>query len=234
MLSDRLNNIQARIAAAINRSGVTRDIRIIAVTKTHPPEVIIEAYNIGIRVIGENRVQEATMKFPKLPKLPGLTRRMIGHLQSNKINKCLELFDTIDSVDSLKLAKKISKKTEALNRNLSVLLEINTSGEATKSGFDPKNIDDLLACTEEPGLTVEGLMTIGPLTRDRSAIQTSFRLLFDLRENLNRQLNTEKKVRELSMGMSSDFEIAIEEGSTMIRLGTALFGERQPYPPPNV
>lgn len=234
MLSDRLNNIQERVVAAINRSDFPRDVRIIAVTKTHPPEVIIEAYNTGIRVIGENRVQEAAMKFPKLPELPGLTRRMIGHLQSNKINKCLELFDTIDSVDSLKLAKKISKRTEALNRNIPVLLEINTSGEITKSGFDPKNIDDLLACTEEQGLSVEGLMTIGPFTRDRSAIQTSFRMLFNLRENLNRQLKGKKKLRELSMGMSSDFEIAIEEGSTMIRLGTALFGERKPYPPLNV
>jgi len=233
LLSDKLKAVQDQVAAAIDRSGDSRNVQLIAITKTHSPETIIEAYNAGIRVIGENRIQEATIKFPHLINYSDLTRRMIGHLQTNKINKCLEWFDTLDSIDSLKLAKKINKKLEIDDRVLPALLEINTSGEPTKSGFDSENIDDLIACVDESQLKVEGLMTVGPLTQEESAIRKSFRMLYALREKINDQLTTDKQLHELSMGMSSDFEIAIEEGSTMIRLGTALFGKRKPYPPPN-
>jgi len=230
-LTENLERVRKRILAAVNRSGSERTVKLVAVTKTHTPDVIVAAYNAGIKDIGENRIQEAENKFPKLPDLPGLTKRMIGHLQSNKVNKALDLFETIDAVDSLKLAGKIGKRAVLLERTVPVLLEVNTSGERSKFGFDASNTDDMLACLSVKGILVEGLMTVGPLTKDVKTIRKAFIQLRRLKEELNRQ-RTEgvSALTELSMGMSGDFEIAVEEGSTMVRLGTALFGPRRTYP----
>ena len=180
----------------------------------------------GIVNIGENRVQEADKKFSAVE--PGLVynRRMIGHLQTNKINKALHIFDTIDSVDSLRLAKQLAKKLKHTKKPLSVLLEINTSGDKTKFGFDPNNDQDLLESIALDKIIVDGLMTIGPVSQEKDSTSRAFALLRKIKENINRQLVRKKKLTVLSMGMSNDFELGIYQGSTMVRLGTALFGPR--------
>jgi len=157
--------------------------------------------------------------------MPGLTKRFIGHLQSNKVKKCIELFDTIDAVDSLGLAQKINIKAKTLNKTIPTLLEINTSGEPQKHGFKPDQIEEMLLCVEASNLNVTGLMTVGPRTENKEKIRTAFVDLRDLRDFLNN--NNQTILTDLSMGMSGDYEIAAEEGSTMVRIGTALFGKRK-------
>lgn len=181
----------------------------------------------GIINIGENRVQEAGKKFRDVD--PGLVynRRMIGHLQTNKINKAIHVFDTIDSVDSLRLAKQLAKKLKHTTKQLSVLLEINTSGDKTKFGFDPQNDQSLLECLTLNEIIVSGLMTIGPVSQEKNSTSKAFELLRKIKENINRQVVLDKKLTVLSMGMSNDFELGIYQGSTMVRLGTALFGPRK-------
>jgi len=221
-LSDNLEKIYHKIENAKNRSGLNRSVQLIAVTKTHPFSSIEECYALGIKTIGENRIQEALQKFNSFDSMPGLTKRFIGHLQSNKINKCLELFDAIDSVDSLKLAMKIGNK----NKSIPVLLEVNTSGEPQKYGFNPDDVDSMIAATSTQNIIVKGLMTVGPLTRNEKKIRESFSVLRELKEKINTHFST-NKLTELSMGMSDDYEIGIEEGSTMVRIGSALFGRRK-------
>ncbi|RMF07782.1 MAG: YggS family pyridoxal phosphate-dependent enzyme [Candidatus Neomarinimicrobiota bacterium] len=214
---------------ARDRGGHNQNICLVAVTKTHPAAVIRNAVDAGIGHIGENRVQEADRKFRELPAEPSPVKHLIGHLQSNKVNKALLLFDRIDSVDSVRLAEKISRKIQEPDRRIPVLLEVNTSGELSKSGFAPEQTEDMISILELPGLQVEGLMTIGPLTDNKRAIRSSFARLRSLLEEINRNRPSDyPELKTLSMGMSSDFELAIEEGSTMIRLGTALFGPREP------
>jgi pyridoxal phosphate enzyme (YggS family) len=229
-LIDNINHTLERIEAALARTRSNRSVKIIAVTKTHPVTTIIDAYNTGLKTIGENRVKEAAAKFPDLPILSGLQKRMVGHLQSNKANKAVALFDTIDSIDSLKLAKKINKIAFSTGQKMETLLEVKTSPEESKFGFHPTDIDEMLACTEMPYLNVRGLMTIGPLTDDMDQVRKAFIQLRELEDLLNSQLpEAVHPLIELSMGMSGDFEIAIEEGSTMLRLGTVLFGPRHSW-----
>ncbi len=227
-IKEKVESIKERIADAQLRSGNKSPIKIVAITKAHPASIIVEAWQGGLDTIGENRVQEAEDKFFKITEiLPKITKRMVGHLQSNKINKALNIFDTIDSVDSLKLAGKIGRKAVSLNRTIPVLLEINTSGESTKYGVTANNIDKMVACFEIQGIELRGLMTIGPLTSDKKRIRDAFNNLRKLHNSLKSQLTDNvAKFTELSMGMSSDFEIAVEEGATMVRLGTVLFGQR--------
>ena len=203
-------------------------VKIVAITKTHPASIISEVTNVGLDSIGENRIQEAEEKFLKVATiLPKITKRLVGHLQSNKINKALNLFDTIDSVDSLKLARKIGNKAELLDRTIPILLEVNTSGEDAKFGFNPNIIDEMLACFDIRGIETQGLMTVGPLTSDSTRTRESFVTLRKLQKSIRHQvINNIEKFTELSMGMSGDFEIAAEEGATMVRLGTVLFGQR--------
>jgi pyridoxal phosphate enzyme (YggS family) len=230
-IKDNVKSVKERIANAQQRGGNKTAIKIVAITKTHPASIIIETQTAGLGTIGENRIQEAENKFSEIVEiLPNITKRLVGHLQSNKINKALNLFDTIDSVDSVKLAHKIAAKAAEQNRIVPVLLEINTSGESAKFGFNPDAIDDMLSCCELRGIHVDGLMTIGPLTRDVPDIRKAFTQLRKLLEILILQTpqNT-SKLTELSMGMSGDFEIAVEEGATMVRLGTVLFGPRGIY-----
>ena len=227
-LSENVESVKERIEIAQQRSSHKKAVEIVAITKTHPAPIIEEVINAGLTSIGENRVQEADDKFGRIPEiLPDLTKRLVGHLQSNKIKKALKLFDTIDSVDSLSLANKIGNKSSTLGVNIPVLLEVNTSGEGTKFGFEPNDIDSILACFDCSGIYIQGLMTIGPLTPNKTAIRKSFVILRELFENLNSQLPKSKKMTELSMGMSGDYDIAIEEGATMVRLGTVLFGPRE-------
>ena len=157
--------------------------------------------------------------------MPNITRRFIGHLQTNKVNKCLELFDTIDSVDSFKLAEKINNRSSFLNKKTSILLEINTSGDESKKGFPPSLDDDFYSIFGLDSLKVDGLMTMGPLSQKEDETRSAFALLRKIKTKINNQLSF-KPIKELSMGMSGDFQIGIEEGSTMIRLGTAIFGKR--------
>jgi len=226
-----VERVKERIENAQLRSGNKETIEIIAITKTHPVSIIKDVAEVGLTSIGENRVQEAEDKFAKILNfLPTVRKRLVGHLQSNKINKALKLFDAIDSVDSLKLANKIGNKSLSNGIDFPILLEVNTSGESAKFGFESDDIDSMLACVDISGISVQGLMTVGPLTSDKTEIRNSFITLRKLFDNLNVHLPTDKNMTELSMGMSGDFEIAVEEGATMVRLGTVLFGQRGVYP----
>ena len=224
-LKNKLDSIQKRIGFAQKRGGFDHPVQLVAVTKTRPFTTIQDCYRSQITAIGENRIQEAAEKFRSFADMPGLVRRFIGHLQSNKVNKCLELFETVDSVDSVKLARRISNRAAVLGKTVPILLEVNTSGEPQKGGFGPDQEEDMLTCMRESNIQVEGLMTIGPYTQDQKAIRKSFSALRLLSQSLNTQAG-EKILKELSMGMSGDYELAAEEGSTMVRLGTALFGLR--------
>tara|TARA_B100001115_G_scaffold142785_1_gene110546 strand:+ start:941 stop:1504 length:564 start_codon:yes stop_codon:yes gene_type:complete len=181
---------------------------------------------LGLRSIGENRVKEAIEKFQLFEKMPKVKKRFIGHLQSNKVKKCVGAFDTIDSIHSLKILKKVSNECERSNKTIEVLLQVNTSGEKQKTGFQMDNIEEIIKCYEVPNVYITGLMTMAPYTRDKNLIRETFSLLRDIKEKTNKYLG-ENQVKHLSMGMSNDYEIAIEEGSTQIRLGTVLFGFRK-------
>ena len=199
-------------------------INIVVVTKTRSPEEIQEAIAAGATSIGENRVQEAEQKFPKIQNIEKTEKRLIGRLQSNKVKKAVKIFDIIDSVDSLKLSQKISKAAEDLGKTQRVLLQINSSGENTKAGFGFNSKKEILECINMPGIKVEGLMTMGPNTKDVDQIARSFQKTKKLFDELNELENI--KMKTLSMGMSGDYLIAIREGSTSIRVGTAIFGPR--------
>ena len=187
---------------------------------------MLSAYEAGLRSIGENRVQEALGKYGDLEKLAGLNLRLIGHLQSNKARKAVDLFDTIDAVDSVKLARKLSNIAHEKGIEIPVLIEVNTAGDPAKFGFDTTETGEMLEITELDGVKVEGLMTIGTLTEDEGQIRAAFRDLREVRDKINHEAGTGKQLVHLSMGMSGDFEIAVEEGATMVRLGTVLFGTR--------
>jgi pyridoxal phosphate enzyme (YggS family) len=225
-LSDNLDSIQQRIRAACDRAG--RDpatVTLLAVSKGQPPGAIAEAIGLGIHLFGENKVQEAKAK---IPLSPGRARwQMIGHLQSNKVRDAIQFFEMIQSVDSLALAQEIHRRCDQAGKRMPVLLEVNLAGEASKFGYRP---EQLLA--ELPGinglsrLEVHGLMTVPPYTNDPNRLRPIFRQMRELKEQCEASLGV--PLSELSMGMSGDFEIAIEEGATMVRIGTALFGPRKP------
>lgn len=199
-------------------------INIVVVTKTRSPEEIQEAIDAGATSIGENRVQEAELKFPKIQNIEKVEKRLIGRLQSNKAKKAVMIFDTIDSVDSLKLSQKISKAAEDLGKKQRVLLQINSSGENTKAGFTLNSKTEILECIKMSGIKVEGLMTMAPNTKEVDLIAKSFQKTKKLFDELNELENV--KMKTLSMGMSGDYLIAVREGSTSIRVGTAIFGPR--------
>ena len=225
-LSGSLSIIQLTIQEAQARAGTSNHVEIVGVTKSHPPTAIITAHSVGIKHIGENKVQEADLKF-KSEAITTLQikKRMIGRLQSNKINKAVKLFDAIDSVDSLSLVKKLNVAAESSNKIIEVLLQVNTSNEKTKSGFSINEEDEMLACCEVPNISIAGLMTIAPFGGTDTNVHKVFEKLRLLKEKLNKH-KSGRKLYELSMGMSGDYHIAVEEGSTMVRLGTALFGPR--------
>ena len=224
-LGKKLLSINKKIQLVQSKSGYKNSVKIIAVTKTHPFSFIKESYKSNIYSIGENKVQEVEKKFKSFDKMPKIERRFIGHLQSNKVRKCLYLFDTIDTIDSVKLAKKVSNVAKEINKDIAGLIEINTSGENQKKGFLPTEMSDIQSCLGLPNLKIVGLMTIGPNTKNTIKVRSAFKNLRELKDLINSK-NKNKNLSELSMGMSGDYEIAIEEGSTMVRLGTALFGVR--------
>jgi PLP dependent protein len=229
-VAKNLAAVQERIAAAARRAGRRpEEIALMAVSKTFPAEVIRQAYNAGQRMFGENRVQEFADKAGALQDLAGAEWHMIGHLQSNKAAKAAELFGAVDSVDSLRLAEKLNAAAQKGNKRLPVLIEINVGGEAAKSGAAPDSpeLEQLLAAA--PRLTAlhfRGLMTIPPFTEDPQQARPFFRRLSELRNQIAARQLPDISLDVLSMGMSHDFEVAVEEGSTCVRVGTAIFGER--------
>ncbi|MGD0569724.1 MAG: YggS family pyridoxal phosphate-dependent enzyme [Candidatus Sulfotelmatobacter sp.] len=229
-ISENIAAVQERVAAAARRAG--RDpanIVLMAVSKTQAPERIREAYRAGLRVFGENRVQEFAGKVEALRDLENAEWHMIGHLQTNKAAKTVELFRTVDSVDSLKLAEKLDAAARQLGRKIDVLIEVNVGGEAAKSGVasDSRELEELLiAAPRLESLIFRGLMTVPPFTDDPEGARPYFRKLRELRDTIASRKLAAVAMDQLSMGMSHDFEIAIEEGSTCVRIGTAIFGER--------
>lgn len=210
-----------RIALSASRNP--DDISIIAVSKTHPVAVVQEAINSGIRIFGENRVQEAKAKIPAL--MGDFAFHLVGHLQSNKARDAVRLFDVIHSIDRLSTATEVDKEAARAGKVQKVLAQINTSGEASKSGALPGEAEALCGgIIRLPNIRLLGLMTIGPLTHEEARIRDSFRTLRGLLGDINTKLGLD--LRELSMGMSADYAIAVEEGATMVRIGTAIFGER--------
>ncbi|HSY93301.1 MAG TPA: YggS family pyridoxal phosphate-dependent enzyme [Candidatus Binatus sp.] len=229
-IPENIAEVHERIATAAQRAGRRPgEIALMAVTKTHPPERIREAYAAGLRLFGENRVQEFAGKAPALADLAGAEWHMIGHLQKNKAGKAAEIFGAVDSVDSLKLAEKLDDAARALNKKLSVLIEINVGGEAVKSGLAPdsRDLEDLLRSAPRfEALEFRGLMTVPPFTDDPERARPYFRVLRELRDTIAARKFPAIRMDVLSMGMSHDFEVAVEEGSTCVRVGTAIFGER--------
>jgi pyridoxal phosphate enzyme (YggS family) len=229
-IATNISSVQQRIADAAQRAGRNPDeITLLAVTKTQPPERIHEAYEAGLRLFGENRVQEFGGKVEALRDLPAAEWHMIGHLQTNKATKTAELFHAVDSVDSLKLAEKLNAAARALGKKLDVLIEINVGGESAKSGVAPDSpaLEELLiAAPQLKALRFRGLMTVPPFTDDPEDARPYFRKLRELRNTIAARKLPSVAMDELSMGMSHDFEVAIEEGSTCVRVGTAIFGER--------
>jgi PLP dependent protein len=228
---ENIARVRGRIDAAARRTGRSpSDIALMAVTKTHPPERIREAYAAGLRLFGENRVQEFAAKAPSLTDLAGAEWHMIGHLQRNKAAKAAELFAALDSVDSVKLAERLDAAAHKRNQKLPVLIEINAGGESAKSGLAPDSgeLERLLASAPRfEALEFRGLMTIPPFTDDPEGARWFFRKLRELRDATASRKLPAINMDILSMGMSHDFEVAIEEGSTCVRVGTAILGERK-------
>ncbi len=226
-IAENLKAVQGRIVAAAERSG--RDpssIKLVVVTKTVDTERIQEAVAANATILGENRVQEAKEKIEKL----GLVAHwhLIGHLQTNKAKYAVKLFDMIHSVDSLELAKELDKQAAKINKKLAVLIEVSIAGEASKAGVA---IHDAPALVQEAAklknISIKGLMTIPPLLDDPEAVRPYFRKLRELAASIARENIPGLSMQELSMGMSGDFETAVEEGATLVRVGTAIFGARK-------
>ena len=223
-ISDNLINIHSRMQDAAHRVGrQVLDVRLVAVSKTYPPAVIQEAWNAGQHVFGENRVQDA---LPKIAELPAKAEwHFIGHLQSNKIRKALPAFTLIHGVDNLELAQQINRIAGEMGLTANILMEINVSGEASKFGFSPtdlrQNLEGLLCL---PNIGINGLMTMAPYSEDPETARPVFSKLRILRDELAAQSG--KALQELSMGMSGDFEVGIEEGATIVRIGSSIFGHR--------
>tara|TARA_A100000164_G_C21794473_1_gene717467 strand:+ start:316 stop:1002 length:687 start_codon:yes stop_codon:yes gene_type:complete len=225
LLNENLHFIKNEIASIQSKQNLDHFVEIVAATKTRSFQTINDIYECGIRHIGENRIQEAYQKFGSFDLMPNITKRFIGHLQTNKVNRCLELFDTIDSVDSIKLAEKINNRLFHLKKTIPILLEINTSGDKSKKGFSPKINEDFFSIFNYKNIEIIGLMTMGPFSQGEKETRESFSLLRKTKNLINSQL-TNQSINELSMGMSGDYRIGIQEGSTMIRVGTKLFGKR--------
>jgi PLP dependent protein len=227
-IADNLARLHEQIAQACRQSQRSEnEIALMAVSKVHPVEVILEAYAAGQRLFGENRVQEFQEKSQHVAGLADARFHLIGPLQSNKTNRAAELFDAIDAVDSLKIAQRLNSAAAALNKRLPVLVEVKLSHEESKHGLAPEELPELLAAmTGLESIEVSGLMTVPPWSEDAEMARPYFRELRRLRDEFQKQ---HPALVQLSMGMSNDFTVAIEEGSTCVRVGTALFGKRA-YP----
>ncbi|MBI1740087.1 MAG: YggS family pyridoxal phosphate-dependent enzyme [Candidatus Koribacter versatilis] len=229
-IAENIAQVRERMAAAARRTGRNpEDITLMAVSKTFPAQQIREAYAAGLRVFGENRVQEFADKAGNLLDLRDAEWHLIGHLQTNKAAKAAELFKAVDSVDSSRLAEKLNAAARSASKTLPVLIEINVGGEEVKSGVAPGSEELEHILREAPrwgNLTIRGLMTVPPYTEDSEGARPFFRQLREIHGQIAARRLPAVAMGVLSMGMSHDFEVAIEEGSTCVRLGTAIFGER--------
>ncbi len=223
----RIQNIQKRIKEAADGCG--RDpstVRLVAVSKTIPVNRVREAIEAGVTVLGESYVQEAREKFNQLATCP-VSWHFIGHLQSNKAKYAVRLFDMIHSVDTLKLARELNKQSQKNAKVQNILIQINISKESSKSGVDAQNVLDLIDTVRHlENLSVKGLMTMPPFFNDPEKARPYFSALRNLRDRIRQETPPEVALDELSMGMTGDFEVAIQEGATLVRIGTAIFGER--------
>jgi pyridoxal phosphate enzyme (YggS family) len=231
-VAENIARVRERMKAAATRAGRNVDeVSLMAVTKTVSPELIRAAYQAGLQVFGENRVQEFAEKVDSLRDLSNAEWHMIGHLQTNKAAKAAELFAAVDSIDSLRLAQKLNSAAQQQTaKRLEVLIEINVGGEVAKTGVAPESPDLEEILQSVPSLhhlEIRGLMTIPPFTNDPQESRPYFRRLRELQKQISDRALTGVSMNVLSMGMSHDFEIAVEEGSTCVRLGTAIFGERR-------
>ena len=229
-IASNVTEIRERIAAAARRGGRNvDDVVLMGVSKTFPTDAVRESYAAGIRVFGENRVQEFAEKFAGLAHLPDAEWHLIGHLQSNKAAKAAELFHAVDSVDSLRLVERLNAAASTLGEKLRVLIEINIGGEEAKAGLQPSSPEleeILLAAPQLDHLEIQGLMAIPPFVENPEDARPYFRKLREVRDYIVKRQLSGVGMSTLSMGMSHDFEIAVEERSTCVRLGTAIFGTR--------
>lgn len=227
-LAANLAAVEQRIAAACERSGrSTSDVRLIPVSKTHSLDEILAVYEAGYRRFGENKVQEAQAKAEQLSGVPDLSWAIIGHLQTNKAKYVVRFADEFQALDSVRIAAELDRRLEAAGRQLDVLIQVNTSGEASKFGLAPDEVVDFARGLQAmSALRVNGLMTMARHSDDPAVMAASFTQLADLREQLRNDDRLDGDYPELSMGMSNDFELAIEHGATCVRIGTAIFGAR--------
>jgi pyridoxal phosphate enzyme (YggS family) len=223
-MADRIAQVERRIEAAAHAAGRRREsVLLVAVSKGHPASAVVEAYGLGLRVFGENYAQEAVAKVQEIGHLAGVQWRFIGHLQSNKARLVAPVVDSVDSVDSPHLATEIGRRAAKTGRTIRVLVEVNVAHEDAKTGCSPQDLESVLRAVEaEPALVLGGLMTVPPFTEDPEGARPFFAALRSL-QSLH---GGPARLPDLSMGMSADLEIAIAEGATMIRIGTAIFGER--------
>ncbi len=226
-LKQNIENVLERIEKAASKNGRKKEeIKLIAVTKTIEPETINLAFKVGLKDFGENRVQELLKKFDLVNSETNF--HMIGHLQTNKVKYLIDRVKSIHSIDSIKLAREVNKRFSEKQKTIEALIQIHTAKEETKFGIIPEEIEQFLDEAQNlKNIKFIGLMTIGTLTTDETEIRRCFSLLRNLRDTYSNFKSDNIDLRELSMGMTSDFEIAIEEGSTIVRIGTAIFGERK-------
>jgi pyridoxal phosphate enzyme (YggS family) len=223
-IAENLERVREQIARAVANSGRSaEEVELVAISKTHPADKVREAIEAGQTLFGESRVQEARVKIPELPS--NVRWHFVGHLQKNKVRQALPLFETIHSVDSLALAQDVNRIAEEEGMYPRVLLEVNVAGEGSKFGFAPDKLrEQMEALLELVRLSIEGLMCIPPLAVESEDSRKFFVQVRELRDSLEKQFNV--KLPQLSMGMTQDFPIAIDEGATLVRVGTAIFGER--------
>ena len=226
-IRENVEKIKERIEKAAQRAGrKPEDIILLAASKTQPPEKIVEAYQAGIRYFGENRVQEGIKKIEALSDLKDIHWHLIGGLQTNKAKYAVKYFELIHSLDREALADELDKRAEKIGKTQDVLIEVNVGEEETKYGVKPENLEKLFEYSlQKENLRILGLMCIPPYFEDPEKSRPYFAMLIDMKEQLEKKFNV--SLPHLSMGMSHDFEVAIEEGATIVRIGTAIFGERQ-------
>jgi pyridoxal phosphate enzyme (YggS family) len=230
VIGTNLDILRERVYDCLGKAGRSgEEVTIVAVSKTFPLDAILLAVELGIKDIGENKVQEALEKIPTGANRSSTPRwHMVGHLQTNKVKPAVQLFDVVQSVDSTRIAMELSRRAAQEKRNIDVLVEVNTSGEAAKFGVLPEAAERLveeISCLES--ISVKGLMTVGPLGGEDNETGASFRVLRKLFEKIEKKRIAGVEMKHLSMGMTDDFEAAIEEGSNMIRIGRAIFGTRE-------
>jgi pyridoxal phosphate enzyme (YggS family) len=230
-VAENVAEVKKRIAGAAQRVGrAPEEITLMAVSKTFPSQSIREAYTAGLRVFGENRVQEFARKADAIGDLVDARWHLIGHLQTNKAAKAAESFDAVDSLDSVRLADKLNLSANDAKKTLSILIEINVGGEAAKSGIviGSDELEKILQSVPRwPNLRLRGLMTVPPYSEDPGRSRPYFRQLRQIRDGIANRKLADVEMQVLSMGMSHDFEVAIEEGATCVRVGTAIFGKRE-------